>query len=634
MKSEYQPHIDILRALAVLLVIVNHLDFTLFSGGFIGVDVFFVISGYLITKNIVSEKRTSGTFSFKQFYQRRVLRLAPAFFTVLLTCSIAFSLILTPEEWTQYLKTAISTVTLSSNIYYTTLLNDYFSISGKSTPLLHIWSLSLEEQFYLIWPLFLLGITKSSKNIKIFSLIFIISLSLITSHLLIQSNPVAAYYLLPSRVFEFAIGAALVFSRPTRLNKNTSILLGLFSILIIIGSSFFIHSQILFPSYTALAPCLAAALFIHSGQYFTGLLTKYLEYIGKISYPMYLWHWPIIVYFSQQSIKLDFITKNLILILALILSIFSYEVIEKSIKLSSKKIKTPIQLFFILPALLTLLLSINWLLFFKEKSQNNLDNQSNNIKCIDLSKHAVDECFLGNKHIEKVSVLLVGDSHANAQSGFVHELLIDANLKGYEITNSSTAFLAGVNRFSQNPRTQATQYIADFHTKNANIVNLIKNNSFKYVVMGGYFPHNWERHIYSKTLQPVKDQSKAMFIAGLNNAIQIIETSGAIPVLINDNPILRDVDINCHLRTTFSACYFERSKHQNDFQEWLQLLNRIQAVHPNLIVIDFNDVVCDAKYCYSALNQTALYRDNQHLTYAGSRQIALEYLKRYSNPLQ
>ena len=155
MKSEYQPHIDILRALAVLLVIFNHLDFTLFSGGFIGVDVFFVISGYLITKNIVSEKRTSGTFCFKKFYQRRVLRLAPAFFTVLLTCSIAFSLILTPEEWTQYLKTAISTVTLSSNIYYTTLLNDYFSISGKSTPLLHIWSLSLEEQFYLIWPLFL-----------------------------------------------------------------------------------------------------------------------------------------------------------------------------------------------------------------------------------------------------------------------------------------------------------------------------------------------------------------------------------------------------------------------------------------------------------------------------------------------
>ncbi|MGX5699161.1 acyltransferase family protein [Acinetobacter kookii] len=634
MKSEYQPHIDILRALAVLLVIFNHLDFTLFSGGFIGVDVFFVISGYLITKNIVSEKRTSGTFSFKKFYQRRVLRLAPAFFTVLLTCSIAFSLILTQEEWTQYLKTVASTVTLSSNIYYTNLLNDYFSISGKSTPLLHIWSLSLEEQFYLIWPLFLLGIIKFSKNIKIFSLIVIISLSLITSHLLIQSNPVAAYYLLPSRVFEFAIGAALVFLPSTRLNKNKSILLGLFSILIIIISSFFIHSQMLFPSYTALVPCLAAALFISSGQYFTGLSTKWLEYIGKISYPMYLWHWPIIVYFNQQSIKLDFITKNLILILALILSIFSYEVIEKSIKLSLKKIKTPIQLFFILPALLTLLFSMSWLVFFKETGQNDFDNQHNDIKCIDLPKHPVDECFLGKKHIEKVSVLLVGDSHANAQSGFIHQLLMDTNLKGYEITNSSTAFLVGVHRFSQNPRTQTTQRIADFHTKNADIVNLIKSNSFKYVIMGGYFPHNWERHIYSKTLQPVKDQSKAMFIAGLNNAIQIIETSGAIPVLINDNPILRDVDINCHLRTTFSACYFERSKHWNDFQEWQQLLNRIQAVHPNLIVIDFNDVVCDAKYCYSALNQTILYRDNQHLTYAGSRQIALEYLKRYSNPLQ
>ena len=634
MKSEYQSHIDILRALAVLLVILNHLDFTLFSGGFIGVDVFFVISGYLITKNIVSEKRTSGTFSFKQFYQRRVLRLAPVFFTVLLTCSIAFSLILTPEEWIQYLKTAVSTITLSSNIYYTTLLNDYFSISGKSTPLLHIWSLSLEEQFYLIWPLLLLVIISLPKNLKILSLISIILVSLTNSHLLIKSNPIAAYYLLPSRVFEFVIGAALVFLPLTRLNKNTSILLSLFSISIIIGSSFFIHSQMLFPSYTALVPCLAAALFIYSGQYFTGFLTKQLEYIGKISYPMYLWHWPIIVYFNQQSIKLDFITKNLILILTLILSILSYEIIEKSIKLSAKKIKAPIQQFFILPALLTLLFSMSWPLFFKESGQSDFNNQSNDIKCIDLHKHPVDECFFGNKHIEKVSVLLVGDSHANAQSGFVHQLLIDANLKGYEITHSSTAFLAGVHRFSQNPRTQTTQHIADFHTKNADIVNLIKNNSFKYVVMGGYFPHNWERHIYSKVLQPVKDQSKAMFIAGLNNTIQIIETSGATPVLVNDNPILRDVDVNCHLRTTFSACHFERSKHLNDFQEWQQLLNRIQAAHPNLIVIDFNNIICDAKYCYSALNHTALYRDNQHLTYAGSRQIALEYLKRHSNPLQ
>ena len=147
------------------------LDFSFFSGGFIGVDVFFVISGYLITKNILLEKNKSGSFSFKYFYQRRVLRLAPAFFTVLSICSIAFYFILTPEKWIEDLKRAAATVTLTSNIDYNTLLKDYFSISGKSTPLLHIWSLSLEEQFYLIWPLLLLGIIQLSRNFKIFKTI-------------------------------------------------------------------------------------------------------------------------------------------------------------------------------------------------------------------------------------------------------------------------------------------------------------------------------------------------------------------------------------------------------------------------------------------------------------------------------
>lgn len=634
MKSEYQSHIDILRALAVLLVILNHLDFSFFSGGFIGVDVFFVISGYLITKNILSEKNKSGIFSFKHFYQRRVLRLAPAFFTVLSICSMAFYLIFTPEEWAQYLKTAVATVTLTSNIYYTTLLNDYFSISGKSTPLLHIWSLSLEEQFYLIWPVLLLGIIQLSKNLKIFSLFFITILSLITSHILIQSNPIAAYYLLPSRIFEFTIGAALVFLPSSNLHRNTSILLSILFIFIIVSSSFFIDNQSLFPSYTALLPCLAAAGFIYSGKHFTGLSTQWIEYIGKISYPMYLWHWPIIVYLTTLSISLNLIVKILILIFTIAFSALTYEKIERKVKKKSKTVTMPIKKLFILPSLFIILLSTSSSLFHqKEKIINNmLDTPI--IKCIDQNTHPINDCLIGNKDVEKISVLLIGDSHANAQSGFINHLLLDANLQGYEITKSSSAFLYGLHRSVQNPKTNEVHLILDYYNHNITIANLIRTNQFRYVIMGGYFPHNWKRNLYSTNTVPSTSSSKDFFIEGLKNSIALIEKSGAIPVLMNDNPILTDTDVNCHVRSSFSDCGFDRKKYDEDFIEWYEVLNTIKKEYKNLLVIDFNNIICNENICFSSLNNVALYRDNQHLTYAGSEQIGIEYLQRYKNPLK
>ena len=634
MKSEYQSHIDILRALAVLLVIFNHLDFAFFSGGFIGVDVFFVISGYLITKNIVSEKSKSGTFYLKHFYQRRVVRLAPAFFTVLSICSIAFFLILTPEEWVQYLKTAVSTVTLTSNIYYTTLLNDYFSISGKSTPLLHIWSLSLEEQFYLFWPVLLFGIIRFSKGLKIFSLIFIATLSLITSHLLIQSNPIAAYYLLPSRVFEFAIGAALVFLPSARFNKNISILLSVLFIFIIIASSFFINSQSLFPSYTALFPCLAAAGFIYSGQHFTGLSTKWIEYIGKISYPMYLWHWPLIVYLTTLSITLNLTIKILILLFTIAFSVLTYEKIEKNIKISSKTIEMPIKKLFVLPSLLIILFSTSSSLLHQKAEKISHTLEIPTIKCIDQNQHPNNDCLLGNKNAEKISVFLIGDSHANAQSGFINHLLLDANLQGYELTKSSSAFLYGLHRSVQNPKTNEVHLISDYYNHNITIADLIRTNQFKYVVMGGFFPHNWKRNIYSIDKTPSTNESKDFFIQGLKNSIELIENSGAIPILMNDNPILTNIDVNCHVRSSFSDCSFERKKYEEDVMEWHEILNTIKKEHKNLVVIDFNNIICNKSSCFSSLNNVALYRDNQHLTYVGSEQIGIEYLKQHANPFK
>ena len=457
---------------------------------------------------------------------------------------------------------------------------------------------------------------------------------MITSHLLIQSNPIAAYYLLPSRIFEFTIGAALVFLPSSNLHKNTSILLSILFIFIIVASSSFIDSRSLFPSFTALLPCLSAAGFIYFGKYSTGLSTKWIEYIGKISYPMYLWHWPIIVYLTILSISLNLIVKILILVFTIVFSVLTYEKIEKKIKKTSKTVTKPIRKLFILPSLFIIFLSTSSSLFHQkeEKINNTLDTPI--IKCIDQNQHPINDCLMGDKNAEKISVLLIGDSHANAQSGFINHLLLDANLQGYELTKSSSTFLYGLHRSVQNPKTNEIHLISDYYPHNTTVANLILANKFKYVVMGGYFPHNWKRNLYSKNTTPSTSSSKAFFIEGLKNSITLIENSGAIPVLMNDNPILTDVDVNCHVRSSFSDCSFDRKKYEEDFMEWHEILNTIKKEHKNLMVIDFNNIICNKNSCFSSLNNVALYRDNQHLTYAGSKQIGIEYLKQHTNPFQ
>ena len=637
MLTKYQPHIDLLRALAVFLVILNHLEFSFFSGGFIGVDIFFVLSGYLITQNIVNEKAQTDKFSFLAFYQRRVIRLVPALLATIIISTLFFISIMTTEEIQNYLRTVISSLTLSSNIYYTTLLNDYFSINAKSTPLLHIWSLNLEEQFYLFWPLFLLFTLKFSNKIKILYIIILILISVFISHKILQTNSVAAYYLLPSRVFEFAIGALIAIIPKYKLHRNTSIFLGAFTAFSLIMTNKFIDQNTPFPSYIALIPCSLTAFFIYTAHHLSSNFLRPFQYLGKISYPMYLWHWPIITYLSLLSIQLSPPIQLLVISITIGLSAGTYELLERNIKRSAHKIKKPIRLLFILPSTLIILISMLYLTFLNQKHTDPLapalTNNLNQIKCIDQSGHPRADCFFGDSTKEDISIFLAGDSHANAQSGFVDYLAKDVSQKGYEMTFSSTAFLPFVERSVLDVKTHEIKKIPMFQSLNSDILSIMKQLQPKIVIMGGYFPHNWKRNIYSSSESP-NSSSKETFILGLNNAITEIHKIGAKVVLINDNPILNKIDIHCNLRTEASKCYFSREEYIKDFMEWQQVLKGIKEQHPELIIIDFNDIICPSNKCFSSLNGIPLYRDNQHLTYQGSKEIAIEYLKIYDNPLK
>lgn len=299
--KSYRPEIDGLRAISVLAILFFHAGFEWASGGFIGVDVFFVISGYLITRNICYDIECNR-FSFSQFYIRRIKRLFPAlFFTSAWVLVIAY-LLFSPTDL-ERLGQSIQYVIVSLSNFFFWSEAGYFNETSDIKPLLHTWSLAIEEQYYLIWPaiLVVLSLIKKRAVLLIFLLAALIG-SLLLNYLLIKNNPSAVFFLLPFRVFEFAIGGLCVLVYSWQYSQKILNEVGVFIGLGMIGWSVFSFDQsTIFPGFSALVPCIGAALVIVSRQ---SVVAKYLLShqvflkIGLASYSIYLIHWPLIVFYK------------------------------------------------------------------------------------------------------------------------------------------------------------------------------------------------------------------------------------------------------------------------------------------------------------------------------------------------
>ena len=301
----YRPDIDGLRAVAVLAVVLFHLGFAQLEGGFLGVDIFFVISGYLIT-SIITPKVVAGHFSFRDFYLKRIRRLIPpALVTVALTF-VTSAFILDPTDLLAMAKSAIASVFSVSNILFFTEAG-YWDAQSELKPLLHTWSLGVEEQFYLFWPLlvFLLWrVIPQRKFVLAFAIITLIGIAV--SEWMLRLNPSAAFFLLPARVFEFSIGACFAFIGKTALwtrigNMALRSILGWASLLIILSTIWIYKGDTPFPGLNGVLPCLATALLLLCGTgikpipVLNALLSNSLmNWIGRLSYSLYLVHWPVL----------------------------------------------------------------------------------------------------------------------------------------------------------------------------------------------------------------------------------------------------------------------------------------------------------------------------------------------------
>jgi len=300
-ETTYRPEIDGLRSVAVLPVLFYHVGFSWMPGGFVGVDVFFVISGYLITRLIVSEIERTGTLSFSGFYLRRIRRLAPAMLATVALSFAAAYIIAPPQMMAEFAGSTVATILSVSNFYFWQQ-SGYFDTANELKPLLHTWSLAVEEQFYLVWPVILLFTARWSRTAAGIALALIAVASLAASIIWIDDRA-SIYYLLPFRAFELAIGGLILWLERYRLPVIALELASLVGLVLISISIFGYSKDTVFPTYMAIVPCLGAALVIYAGRthYLGALLDNRLAVgIGLISYSLYLVHWPLIVFYRYR----------------------------------------------------------------------------------------------------------------------------------------------------------------------------------------------------------------------------------------------------------------------------------------------------------------------------------------------
>lgn len=460
-KINYRPDIDGLRALAVISVIIFHINPKWLPSGFIGVDIFFVLSGYLIT-SIIYKEILENKFSFKEFYIRRIKRILPLFFTVLILGLLICWYVFLPQDIGGVVDSAAASIIFLANRYFARLKGGYFDIGASEIPFLHLWSLSIEEQFYFVFPIILLLIFKVSflRNNKLKVLGGMILVLLLSSFIDLKEMGILkwdAYYLPHLRAGEMLVGSFLAVyvaeqKRECYINKHNFILSVLLTVLLL-GILFLenIFAYPLFPGILALLPCILVALLIYVNSD-NNIIKKIFSYppivwIGKISYSLYLWHWiilAIIRYVTQENeLSTEWIFISIVLMF--ILSVFSYYLVENPIRKSSFNFSKSVISFYILPSIIvfTIIYSIKEypsqiitknLLYPDDICHNNINGN-----CIkgDLSK--------------KPQVLVVGSSHVGQLNSFIDKVGKKEGWSAVVISSDSCPFLFN-NQYYKNDR--------------------------------------------------------------------------------------------------------------------------------------------------------------------------------------
>ncbi|CAM4498197.1 MAG: hypothetical protein LEGION0403_FIIPPAGN_01727 [Legionella sp.] len=643
----YRPDIDGLRAIAILFVLLFHSGLKLVPSGFIGVDIFFVISGFLIT-SILHNSLQKNRFSFIEFYSRRLWRLQPVFICLILATICATYLFYLPEDFINYFKSARKTTLFTSNAFFEKATKGYFSAKANELPLLHTWSLSIEWQCYLILPIIMYALHRIFAPRQLSKIIYALTLCFLVLALYYSAKePTKTYYYLSSRIFEFLIGSCVAFgSNRISLNKYVSELLYVAALLVIFYIATRSNLSWGFPNSYAFILCAAVSTLIAAGKnnsqsLLTRLLSiKPLVFIGLISYSLYIWHWPVFVLMHYLEIAETPSALVFAFSLIFIISFLSWKFIEKPAqKFNTLKFGYSLMLLFITPlALIHLGSSLvkhheGYPQRFEETariaSQLKRYNNAQRPLCLGEKNVAINaNCVLGAHTANSKTGFLFGDSHANHFWGFIDTLAQKANISIISHATSACLSLPGIRQYDWN----AQDYTACYE-QTQRYYSMIRKNHYDFVLLG----QNWDGYL-GKRLIPSESAAmvKKRIEQALDEALQIIIDSGAKPVLIKS--IVTNNSYHCflhHLKTRTNydpkQCEFDINSKKSQWQE--ELFARMQNKYAQLIIIDPVKVQCPNGRCGAEINGMPLLRDSGHLSDYASYHLANSYLKHYSNPL-
>ena len=622
---KYSPEIDGLRTLAIIPIFLYHANFNFLKGGYVGVDIFFVISGYLITANIMKEIE-QGIFSFLSFYERRARRLLPALYFVLISVFICSYISLLSLELKDFCKSLVATPVFVSNILFMRE-SGYFDISTELKPLIHTWSLSVEEQYYLIYPLLLFLLCKYLRNNLIYFLIFLCLLSFLSTQIINYENKSVLFYSLITRFWELLLGGLIVFR--DKLNAKWIIgnsFFSFFGFILIFFSLILFDKNLHYPGFLAVIPTLGTFFMIvgkESNNFLNAILrSKIFVFVGSLSYGIYLWHQPLLA--LAKNLTLDDVSVFMvcsIMIFSILLAYFTRQYVEIPFIYLRPKFYSFVNYFFVVFGFL--LIAIGLMGYYSNGFANirhfkNLPGNYLNQLSITHNMRGVDgnACVAETASVCRVNfapdrdkILLIGDSHSADFSMAYKNYVISKNLDAYEESVGGCAFA----------KFQVNSSLGCMQARNL-IESLAESDRFSIVI----FVSNLSNQLTELPLKEKYENLESIFLL-----LKTFSDKGSKVFIFQSRPNFNHSPSKAIFLDVSNKLQVKPDSF--DWNEFLLSHNHIS----NLYIVNQSDYLvslgCGYVSCFNGhtIEMLPLYRDNNHLTSLGAELVFDKFLKNY-----
>ncbi|MEM7081433.1 MAG: acyltransferase family protein [Pseudomonadota bacterium] len=634
----YRADIDGLRAIAVLSVVVYHIDHRLVPAGFLGVDIFFVLSGFLISSLIMNEIQM-GTFSLVEFYRRRIKRIMPAMLLVLATTVLAAQWLFRPEEAETTARAGFWSLLSLANLFFW-LFEDtsYFAADSNELPLLHLWSLGVEEQFYILWPL-LLMLTYSALKRAYFGLLVLGALaSFAFGEWYFSRDASFVYFMLPSRAGELLVGAIAahyVMSGRT-LSSSTAVVCAWVGVALIAGSLWWVTTQRPFPGWQAVPPTLGTALLILAGHRHSPLPNRVLSiaplvWIGLVSYSAYLWHWPLLAFLHYGGFNLSLALGVAVFVLTFTLAWLSYRFVEQPLRRSSDSFIPLALKQFVVPSLLiSILIGVSMKTdgyglrsdtYRQALAEQRAERpgvleydyvcQRQRLSVADLTD---ERCVLGANGDTEPNALLWGDSIAARYVGMLGVFAREANFRFRNLeVGSCPPLLSGSAPYTNVRR------VADCDASNHLVSNALNANTTVFASASWVHYHFNGNDVVEGFAQTLGD---------LASRVERV-------IILGHGPIAYGYDTLCRekqLGFAGVACSEAPVPLDRRIIDTNTRLQQLAARYPNVDYFDANAYLCPGDVCPLYVKDEPVFFDPYHLTIAASWRIGEEIVKREGVP--